>query len=262
MGYQDLHRALREKLGGVTRQAISARALNLKSQHPMTTEDAVCVIAHQNGIVLDKHLEKEVVDHVRGVLQQVAPARQVVHKSGRNMTNPTAKGSDSRVVEIAREFKVTDPLLSQEKLAQAKEMAAIYPLLYLLENSMREVIDRVMTRNHGPDWWETHAPTGVKRDVAVRMSEERRNTWHQKRGARPIDYTDLNDLKPLARKVTRYIVPDLVPSIEWLEGLIDEVYKSRCVLCHMNPLDKDSIASVKLRFRHWQKQVSPKKHLL
>jgi predicted restriction endonuclease len=164
----------------------------------------------------------------------------------------------ARTIEIAKEFKVTDPMLSEQKLLEAKNMASIYPLLYVLENSIRELIDRVMSAKHGPDWWDTHAPQDIKRKVADHMSDEKRNSWHQKRGSRPIDYTDLKDLKPIVRKAALEIVPGFIPSIEWFDSFIDEVYRSRCVLCHMNPLDDNNITAVKVKFRQWQKQVAEK----
>ena len=69
---------------------------------------------------------------------------------------------------------------------------------------------------------------------------------------------DLNQLVPLMRNIENDVVPDIIPSLEWFSQLIEEVYQSRCVLCHMNPLDNDSITSVKLRFRQWQKQIKAK----
>jgi hypothetical protein len=107
-----------------------------------------------------------------------------------------------------------------------------------------------------------HATRNLKDTVNNRMQAENRNSWHQRRGARPIDYLDLNQLVPLVRGIQQYVVPDIIPSIEWFSQLVDEVYQSRCVLCHMKPLDNDSIQSVKLRFRQWQKQINAKSALL
>ena len=96
------------------------------------------------------------------------------------------------------------------------------------------------------------------------MNKENINYWHQKRGKRPIDYLDLKDLPNLLEKIIKKITPKIIPGpgIEWIRQLIQEVYVSRCVLCHMNPLHKDSIASVKLKFKQWQKQIQGKIDLI
>jgi hypothetical protein len=55
-------------------------------------------------------------------------------------------------VRLPRELEVGDILLSPEKVGQAKRMASVYSLLYVLENSMREVIRRVMNAKYGGNW--------------------------------------------------------------------------------------------------------------
>lgn len=97
-----------------------------------------------------------------------------------------------------------------------------------------------------------------KRQYHDRMANEKKNSWHQRRGDRPIDYLDLNQLKPLVNKYESLFVPDIIPSLQWFSQLIDEMYQSRCVLCHMNPLNKDNISSVKLKYNQWQKQIKNK----
>jgi len=94
------------------------------------------------------------------------------------------------------------------------------------------------------------------------MADEKKNSWHQRRGARPIDYLDLNQLPALMRKIEKEVVPNIIPSLQWFDQLIEEVYKSRCVVCHMNPLDEVNIQAIKVRLIHWQNQISAKKNLI
>ena len=114
-----------------------------------------------------------------------------------------------------------------------------------------------MTNRYGNNWWDSKAGK-LKDKVNERMSDEKRNSWHQRRGARPIDYLDLAQLPALVRQIQK----DIIPSIEWFTQFLDEVYKSRCVVCHMNPLDDTNIQGVKLRFTQWQRQVRGKKDLI
>jgi len=127
---------------------------------------------------------------------------------------------------------------------------------------MRQFICLVMNKYYGDDWWKMKVSNGMQKDVEVKMNSEDINKWHQRRGARPIDYLDFNDLSTLFSKIIDKVSPKIIPDIEWIRQLIKEVYISRCVLCHMNPLDKDSINSVKLKFRQWQKQISAKIDLI
>ena len=262
MTSRELRKALLEKLR-IGQRALYQRAKNLTTQYPMTTEDAIYVIAQQEGIILAKYLDKDTMNHVRGLLQQITPLTKPpppLAKSTRKAKRELIQ--EQRVILFPKEFKVTDPVLQQKKILEAKEMAAIYPLLYVLENSIREVIDLIMTSHYGDNWWNSKAPKRLRDTVGDRMSDEEKNSWHQRRGARPIDYLDLNQLPALMRKIEKEIVSDIIPSLEWFTQLLNEVYKSRCVICHMNPLDADNIEAVKLRFRQWQKLINAKKGLI
>lgn len=225
----------------------------------MTSDDAAYVIAHKCGIILDKYLPSDAVDRIRELVQQVTSVGQP--SQGPTRVRKGGPKHQSTIV-IGKEFRGQDAILPDRKLREAADMTRVYPLLYVLENSIRQVINRRMKSVHGKTWWESEAPASLKRTVADRMLQEKKDSWHQRRGAHPIDYTDLKDLSPLMRKIQKSFVPDILPSAEWFTNLIEEVYKSRCVLCHMNPLDTNNIAAVKVRFNHWQKQIDAKKNLI
>lgn len=262
MTNRQLRKVLLEKLR-ITPQALSQRIRKLKTQYPITTEEATYVIAQQEHIVLDKYLDKDTVNHVRVLLQHVSPLVQPprsISKTTRYRKEELRR--EQRVILIGKEFKVTDPILPQKKILEAKEMAAIYPFLYILENSIREVIDRIMISRYGESWWDSEAPKKLRDSVNKRMADEEKNSWHQRRGDRPIDYLDLNQLPALVGEIEREVVPGIIPSLEWFRQFIGEIYKSRCVVCHMNPLDKNNIQAVNVRFRHWQKQINARKNLI
>ena len=252
MTNRKLREALLAKLG-VTSQALSLRVQKIKEIHPVTTEDATYIIAQREGIKLDKYLRSDAVDRVRQLMRDISPSMPT--QTAKFMRQKKSKSTDHRVIYVSKEFKAIDPILPAKRLLEAKEMAAIYPLLYVLENSIREVIDRVMISKYGDDWFDNHAPKKAKDTYETRTKEDEYNLWHQRRGARPIDYLDLKQLPPIIKKMESDFIPDILPSFEWFSQLVEEVYKSRCVVCHMNPLDKDNIDSVKVRVRHWQKQI-------
>jgi hypothetical protein len=247
----------------ITPQALSQRVQKIKTQYPVTTEDAVYMIAQQQGIILSKYLDNNTIDRVRDLLQQ-APIRPIYSSSSERKISEkkTEAEKRDRIIIISKEFTITDPILPEKKNLEAKDMAKIYPLLYIMENSIREVIDRVMTSKHGSDWWDSQAPRGLSENVNKRMADEKKNSWHQRRGSRPIDYLDMDNLPSLVRKIDKDIIPSIIPSVEWFTQFIDEIYRSRCVICHMNPLDDHNIQAVKLRFRQWQKLINEKKNII
>lgn len=252
MTNRKLRQALLKKLQ-ITPQALSLRVKGVKKERPMTTTDATYVIAHKCGIPLDRFLSSQDVDRVRSLM----PVRQSsFHDVSRQRTRgPRRFAEDQRIIVIGKEFRGTDPILPNRTLVEAKEMAAIYPLLYVLENSIREAIHRVMTRKYAVSWWDTKAPHDLKETVNKRMADENINSWHQRRGAHPLWYVDLNQLPAIVRKNLADFVPNIVPSVEWFSQFVADLYPSRCVLAHMNPLDRDNTTAVKLAFKKWQKQI-------
>jgi hypothetical protein len=248
---------------GITPQALSQRVQKLKRGYAITTEDATYIIAQQEGIILDKYLDKDTVNHVRGIIQQITTMTQATTAIAKLDRKGKRQSEEKQMVIVfPKEFTVTDPILEKKRLLEARDMTAIYPLLYVLENSIREIIDRFMTHHYGNKWWDSKAPKELRETVNRRMSDEQRHSWHQRRGARPIDYVDLNQLSALMRRLEKEVVPAIIPSIEWFTQLVEEVYKSRCVVCHMNPLDTINTQSVKIRFTQWQKQISAKRSLI
>ncbi|WP_321992540.1 Swt1 family HEPN domain-containing protein [Marispirochaeta aestuarii] len=255
MTNRELRKDLLKKLN-ISKQALSNRVKKVKKEAPMSTEDATYIIAHREGLLLDKYLNQDELRHLRQIMSQVNSSNHQIIRIKK------VDKKEKKTISIIGSFKGTDPILESKVLNEAKAMAAIYPLLYVLENSIRRFISIMMQKEYGESWWENQVSSKLRNEVFNRMNEENKNSWHQRRGSHPIDYLDFKDLPRLLSKINDLLVPDIIPSFEWIDQLIKEVYVSRCVLCHMNPLDQDSIDSVKLRFKQWQKQISKKIDLL
>ena len=98
-------------------------------------------------------------------------------------------------------------------------MTHIYATLYVFENSVREVISRVMTKKYGEDWWnQLNAKRAIKmrQDAKGRMSQEANNAWHGKRGSHPIHYTDITNLIDIFDEYWSDFKPYL-PGFKWVE---------------------------------------------
>ncbi len=259
MTYRELKKALLDMLD-ISPQALNQQCQKLKQEIPLTTEDATYIIAHRKGIKLDKYLDGETVARIRDMhLRMNATVSSVSKKDSKVIEKKTNK---KRSVKIGSDTEYLDVILSNKKLNEAAEMAKIYPRLYVLENSIREFIQLAMESLYGKDWWNSQAAPKLVEKVNIRMSSDKKDSWHQRRGSHPLDYLDMIDLPPFVNKIQQFLVPTIIPSFEWLKQLVEEVYKSRCVICHMNPLEENNIKSVEVKFNQWQKQMNEKKDII
>ncbi len=252
---RNLRNELLKKLG-ISPQALSLRVQRKKAQIPMSTEDATYLIAHESGIRIDKHLSSEQVDKVRSLQSGLRHVAEVV--IAKKPIRGQKQMTETREIRFPGNFIANSILVPAAKLSEARQMAAVYPLLYVLENSMREVIRRVMAAKFGPDWWDTQLSNGrlktVHQTASGRMkTETTRLRWHQTRGAHPIDYVDLGHLGDIILGKQDVFFPDILGSDrDWFIQFMKELEPSRNVICHMNPLNSHNIADVKLRWRKWE----------
>ena len=159
------------------------------------------------------------------------------------------------VIEFPKGVKVTEPLLPKKLVDEAIEMAAVYPIVYIFENSVRNLVLTIMSAKYSDKWWEQKIGSTIKKRVQGRIEKEDKNRWHGRRGAHPIFYTDIDDLKSI---ITAYWsdFEDMFPSQQWLTVKIEEIEMSRNVIAHNNPLDKDDITRLTLDLKGWIKQIS------
>ena len=129
---RDLRRALLDKLG-VTPQALSQRAKRLKKKMPMKTEEAVYVIAHKEGIPIDKYLDAETLRRIQDIIAKLA---SIEEGAASYPSRQKDKGKKSQIVEIPGKIRISVPNLPEKKLKDAGEMAKVYPHLYVLELSL------------------------------------------------------------------------------------------------------------------------------
>jgi hypothetical protein len=244
---RELKAALLDKLG-VTPQRLSQRADQVKRLYgPMSTEDATYVLAHQRGLDLTKYLDQSAVDRVRGLL----PAAPVPVAAPTRPAKARAKAAPaSRPIRIAPNLELVDAMLPAAVADAAAKMATIYPKLYIFENSIRNVIVRVLQAKHGKDWWTKSVPKGVQKTVLDRKAQEDKKPWHGKRGMYEIYYSNFGDL----RDIITSNWPDFEPIFlkqPWITQRLDELEPPRNIIAHNNPLSKQEESRVDLYFNDW-----------
>lgn len=231
---------------GVTPQRLSQRIAQVKRLYgPMTTEEGAYVLAHQEGLDLTKYLDTATVDRIRSMLP----------KDG-GQTTPTpapkarARVAATKAIRIAPKLEVVDAMLPASVARDAAEMASVYPKLYVLENSLRNVINRVLTANHGKGWWASRAPADVRKRVGDRKDAEGKKPWHGKRASHEIYYSDLGDLRKLIERNWDDFA-GIFPSRQWITQKLEELEPPRNVIAHNNPLSAKEQTRIELYSDDW-----------
>jgi len=252
---QAIKKALLNKLG-VTPQRLSQLTNSRKRELPMSTEHAVYTIAFENGIDIAKELDPDETAEVRRLVSDLRS-----NGSSRPKPQPT---KTTKATDVTKTVKVTIagvdvgtiPALKPSHASEAKVMAEkVYPTVYIFENSVRDLIERVLKAEFGPTWWTTAVPSIVQATASKHKADEEKDPWHGRRGAREIDYVYLNELWAIIKHQWRHFKA-LFPNQAWVETLItSDMNVSRRVLGHMNPLAADDVKNVETAFRKWVRQL-------
>lgn len=195
--------------------------------------------------------DAQILSQVQNALQS---APQVVVQKEKS---PDKKKSEKPVVLNFSNFKIEDPILPRKLAEEADFMAKkVYPVIYVFENSVRNIIIKLLEKKHGPDWWNKDTISSkTKQKVEGRISDEDRNRWHGKRGVHPIFYSDIDDLKNIITSNWNDFKPYLKTSQAIIIANIEIIEQSRNVISHNNPLSNDDIDSVKVHFKQWIKLI-------
>jgi hypothetical protein len=160
------------------------------------------------------------------------------------------------------EPKITDkagitntPFLDRANIKEAHKMAELYIILHCYENSVRKLIEDVLSNKLGENWWDIAASAGLKGKYQSRKEVETKNKWLTPRGASPLFYIDWGDLLSLIRKFESEFLP-FVKEIKFIQLRFGELEKVRNIVAHNGYLPSDEdFQRVVLSFRDWCRQV-------
>jgi len=222
----------------ITKQALSQRAKRIKKRFgPMTTDEAVYVIAHLEGIDLSKYLPLATVDRVRGLVPRSVTAFAIPARRGQRLKKPKLKVSSY-------------PALKETLIREGFRIGTdIYPQLFVLENSIRNVISMRLSAT-GTDWWDRLVPSEVRSSVQRTMTKEGRYRHREPRGDHPLFYSNFDDLKKIVLANRTYF-DDIIQDFEWFRIKMEETYMARNNIAHCVKVSDDDSNSL-LRFqREW-----------
>lgn len=242
----------------VTPQRLSQKRQEVKRLYgPMSTEEATYFIAHQEGLDLTKYLEPDLVDRIRGLV----PKPSIGSAPTSTARPKKAKSARTTPIRITPNSEPVDALLSASIARDSKMMATIYPTFYVLENSLRLVIKRILEERHGKEWWSDCVPSDVQNRVNGRKKDERSKPWHGKRGAHEIFYSDFKDLRSILEKNWADFA-ELFPSRPWITQKLDELEAPRNIIAHNNPLNTVDQQRIELYFHDWIELLKDRRELI
>jgi len=242
---KEVFKLLEEKTGR-KKSRIYQLINNVRKMYNFTIsrEVAAYLLAAEVGIDISKYLSEEELKEIRSLTSPKIVKGILAKKETRKIASPYIKGK----------LPVIDPFLPNNLIRDAQEMAKIYPILYLFENSVRNFIRIILSSKYGQDWWKNKIPNKIKKKVKKRMEAEKKNRWHGRRGAHEIFYTDIDDLFSII-SINWEDFKKYLPSLEWIKVRINEIEMSRNIVAHHNPLTINDIRRIKVYFNDWINQM-------
>ena len=119
-----------------------------------------------------------------------------------------------------------------------------------------------MTKDFGDNWWDTKMKTKKLEKIAVevkrRKTEDKNLYWHSRRGDHELNYSDFNDLQIIIEtyksNFDKYFAGRYKKS-DWISSKISEIYPSRNITAHNNPLSDQDIKRLETNYRDWVRQI-------
>lgn len=222
----------------MSRDVISRKLFKKIVDHPrvkpmreQSVRDAISTIHKQNpGITMNAaaHLFAERKDF--GVYRYLSHDDKLSLQHRRTPTPEEPKSVKPRartvkVKEVKADF--ASPFISG-----ANDNAKAYPYVYILENTLRDVIFEKFGK--GSEWWND--PTIVKKDIqeyATRIREaETKYPWMKERGDHPMWYVGLLELFKIIEKHWKPHFREVFIDLEQLRAWIKESVPIRNVIAH------------------------------
>ncbi len=157
---------------------------------------------------------------------------------------------------VASQLLSSVPFIDANYLKDLNRQAELYKALHVQENSIRYLIERVLTRKLGSDWWNTAANTQMKRKHEERLSKEKDRKWLPARSETgPLYLIDWSDLVALIRRYEADFLP-FIGEIDFMHRYND-LGLLRHVIAHNGFIeDQSDIDRAVLALRDWNKQVA------
>lgn len=142
-----------------------------------------------------------------------------------------------------------------EARTKASRMGRIYELLYCLENSMRELIERTLKEvPELSESWTDGIDEDILKEARRRESQDEDTRWHGPRGQSILNYLDFPQLGDII--LNRWEdFQDLLGDRRWVEEYFREMNPTRRALAHTGDLREFDVERMEMRVREWLRVV-------
>lgn len=195
----------------------------------VTLNAAAHVLAERRGFSLMRYLDEK----DRASLQYV-----------QQKSSAPEKGA-GRVPKI--KVKEIEPSFGGHYINEANKNAQIYPYIYILENSLRQLILEKF-RDEG-DWWNNKKFVHKDiQDYSKRVQDaESKHRWLPRRGTHPIYYVGLYELFKIIEKNWNPHFKDVFDDLGDLRTWIKEIVPIRNLVAHNVQIRKQDQQNVQIR---------------
>lgn len=209
------------------------------------------LLAHGLIVFIENKAKSKVYDKVP-LLKQIGS----IDKWVTTEIDEDTEQMETHTVKVNQKHCVDVPFLDYQAENDAKKMAeGPYYIIYLFENSIRNFINKVLTKQYGADWWSRITKSDLVNKVESRKEIEKQNKWHGVRGGHEIFYTDIDDLPYFLKKEEELFKKHLSDVDLWITRIKKETALSRNIVDHHNPLPKREIDRLSQTFEDWKKQL-------
>lgn len=162
----------------------------------------------------------------------------------------------SKLSEDMRISLAKTPGIDQKYIGDLEKMLDLFATLHTLENSMRRLIQSVLSEKFGDDWWNKAASSTQQRKHQDRIEKEINRKWLPARSSLgPLYSLDWSDLISIMRKYEIIFAP-IIEEIDFLHRFAD-LGLIRHVVAHHGFIDDErDYERVRIAHHDWVKQLN------
>ncbi|TET21257.1 MAG: hypothetical protein E3J71_10530 [Candidatus Stahlbacteria bacterium] len=147
------------------------------------------------------------------------------------------------------------PFLTQAQIDDSYKMAQLYRILHCYENSVRRLIESVLKKKYGDDWWDKSTSNTIKSNVKDRKEKEDKRKWLTPRGASELYYVDWGDLVYLMRQ-HKDEFSKIITDFDTILSDLEKLESLRHIIAHNGVLpNQDDFDRIRISFKDWKRQV-------
>jgi hypothetical protein len=164
-------------------------------------------------------------------------------------------GPETDLIRLSTLEEATDPAwYPAELVVSAGRSTRVYYRLYLFENKVRRLIERVLSESKGADWYETSVPGPVKEKAQDVMEREGMARFQGPRGANPLSYCFLSDLGKII-DANWADFEEVMYRRDWAMGRFEDLRLIRNAIAHMSEVAEDDQNRLDIILRDWNRQI-------